>query len=138
MPEEERESLRDQLRRNPDRTNWGPPTPPPPPPPAPPVPPYPYPYAPVPQKRRVGHVVALVVGGFLFVLGAGLYVWVNQAYSLCQSGVGEFGQALSQTIAFRCGIVSMIHSTSVILLVVGGITAVIGALIRVGRSSGNG
>lgn len=71
----------------------------------------------------------------LFVVGAGMYVRVNQGYSMCQSSVGVFGQAVSSTTAFRCGVVSMIYAVSLVLLAAGGITALIGAPVRLGRSS---
>jgi hypothetical protein len=111
-----------------DRPTWGPPTPPP--------YPYPYPYAPVPQKKPgIGHIVAYIVGGVLFAVGAFMFVWANQGYGMCQSSVGVLGQAANSTTASMCGVFGVVHSVSLILLAAGGITALIGALVRMGRSS---
>jgi hypothetical protein len=104
-----------------DRGPWGPHYPPP------------YPYPPVPQKRPVGHIVAYIVGGVLFAVGAVAYIWANQGYNVCQSSVGVIGQAMSSDAAFKCGIVNTIHAMSLVLLAAGGITALIGALVRMGR-----
>jgi hypothetical protein len=109
-----------------DRGPWGPPPPPS----------YPYPYPPYPQKKPgVGHIVAYIVGGTLFAVGAAAYVRVNQGYNVCKSGLGVFGQAVSSGVAYRCGIVNMIHAVSLVLLAAGAITALIGALVRLGRSN---
>jgi hypothetical protein len=75
------------------------------------------------------------VGGVLFVAGGALFVWAHQGYGMCQSGMGEFGQAVSSSVAFKCGVIGTIYSVSLVVMAAGIVTAFIGALVRMGRGN---
>jgi hypothetical protein len=111
----------------------GPGRPPTPPPPGPPPPPH-YPYYAAPQRPAgSGHIAAYIIGCVMLAFGAVLYIWVNDAYSKCDSGLGAFAQALSADAAEKCAVVGKIHTLSLLLLAAGGLTVLIGFLVQASR-----
>jgi len=110
----------------------GPFPPPPPPPPGNfgPPPGYGQPWQSMPQiqqpQRRGGSVLTAmtVVFGVLAALGLFLSLLIGHDASTCNSGIGEFAQALDQQAASQCSTVNTAHAALEVVTVVLGVACI--------------
>jgi hypothetical protein len=80
------------------------------------------------QRKKTG-VVAVALGVVLFVAGIVDHLFAAPKAALCQSDIGQIGQVLDNTVAHDCGLVTAIESAVGWLLVVGILSAVLGAAV---------
>jgi hypothetical protein len=80
-------------------------------------------------RRKKTGVVALAAGVVLFLAGIADHLVAAPKAALCQSGIGQIGQAVDSTVAHDCGLVTALESAVGWLLVVGVLAAVFGAAV---------
>jgi hypothetical protein len=80
-------------------------------------------------QRKTTGVVALVLGVVLFIAGIVDHAFAAPKADLCQSGIGQIGQAIDNTVAHDCGLVTALESAVGWLLAAGVLAAVLGAAV---------
>jgi hypothetical protein len=80
-------------------------------------------------QRKTTGVVALVLGVVLFIGGLVDHAFAAPKAALCQSGIGEIGQAIDNTVAHDCGLVTALESAVGWLLATGILAAALGAAV---------
>ena len=100
-------------------------------------------------RRKKTGVTAVVAGAVLFVAGLADHAFAAPKAALCQSGLGQFAQALDGAVAADCGLVTILEAATGWLLAAGLLAALIGAAVlgaarvtrplgAAGRFRGNG
>lgn len=80
-------------------------------------------------RRKTTGVIVLAAGLVLFVGGIVDHALAAPKAALCQSGIGQIGQAIDGTVAHGCGLVTALESAVGWLLAVGVLAAICGAAI---------
>lgn len=80
-------------------------------------------------RRRATGVAAVVLGAILFVAGLIDHWVVAPKSALCQSGIGQIGQAIDTTVAHDCGLVNALEAAVGWLLVLGVLAVIFGAYV---------
>lgn len=80
-------------------------------------------------RRKKTGVIAVVTGVVLLVAGLIDHAFAAPRAALCQSGLGQFAQALDGSLAHDCGLVTALEAATGWLLVLGVLTAVFGAAV---------
>src|SRR5579863_6451193 len=80
-------------------------------------------------RRRATGVAAAVVGTVLFVAGLIDHWVVAPKSALCQSGIGQIGQAIDTTVAHDCGLVNALESAVGWLIVLGVLIVIFGVYV---------
>jgi len=80
-------------------------------------------------RRRATGVAAVVLGAILFVGGLIDHWVVAPKSALCQSGIGQIGQAIDTTVAHDCGLVNALEAAVGWLLVLGVLAVIFGAYV---------
>jgi uncharacterized membrane protein HdeD (DUF308 family) len=82
------------------------------------------------MRRRNGTgIAALALGVVLLIAGVIDHQVVASKSALCQSGLGQIGQALDDTVAHDCGLVTDLESAVAWLLAVGVLALILGAVL---------
>src|ERR1700683_1067677 len=80
-------------------------------------------------RRRATGVAAVVVGAILLVAGLIDHWVVAPKSALCQSGIGQIGQAIDTTVAHDCGLVNALEAAVGWLLLLGGPGVIFGVYV---------
>jgi hypothetical protein len=80
-------------------------------------------------RRRATGVAAVVLGAILFVAGLIDHWVVAPKSALCQSGIGQIGQAIDTTVAHDCGLVNALETAVGWLLVLGVLAVIFGLYV---------
>jgi hypothetical protein len=80
-------------------------------------------------RRRATGVAAVVLGAILFVAGLIDHWVVAPKSALCQSGIGQIGQAIDTTVAHDCGLVNALEAAVGWLLVLGVLAVIFGLYV---------
>jgi uncharacterized membrane protein HdeD (DUF308 family) len=80
-------------------------------------------------QRKATGIVALVLGAALIIAGIVDHLAVASKSALCQSGIGQIGQALDDTVAHDCGLATTLESAVGWLLVTGILALILGAVV---------
>ena len=80
-------------------------------------------------RRKTTGVAALAAGAVLLIAGVVDHLFAAPKAALCQSGIGQIGQAVDDTVAHDCGLVTALESAVGWLLVAGILAAVLGAVV---------
>ena len=80
-------------------------------------------------RRKTTGVIVLALGLVLFIAGIADHTFIASKADLCQSDIGQIGQAIDNTVAHDCGLVTGLESAVGWLLVAGILTAVFGAAV---------
>jgi len=80
-------------------------------------------------RRKKTGVISVLAGVVLFVAGLLDHAFAAPKAALCQSGLGQFAQALDGSVAHDCGLVTTLEAATGWLLVTGTLTAVLGAAV---------
>jgi predicted acyltransferase len=75
-------------------------------------------------RKQLTGVIALVAGVVLLAGGIVAHLFAAPKAALCDSGIGQIGQAFDNTVAHDCGLVTALES-AVGWLIVAGILAVL-------------
>lgn len=68
----------------------------------------------------------------MLLLGGGLFgsFWEDSNHNACNSGLGQYGQAVSENIARHCGIYNSIFYVAIVVTIVGAALLVAAVLVR--------
>jgi hypothetical protein len=80
-------------------------------------------------RRRATGVAAVVLGAILLVAGLIDHWVVAPKSALCQSGIGQIGQAIDTTVAHDCGLVNALEAAVGWLLVLGVLAVIFGLYV---------
>ena len=80
-------------------------------------------------RRRATGVAAAALGAVLFVAGLVDHWVVAPKSALCQSGIGQIGQAIDTTVAHDCGLVNALEAAVGWLLVFGVLAVIFGVFV---------
>jgi hypothetical protein len=80
-------------------------------------------------RRKKTGVIAVVAGALLLVAGLADHLFAAPKAALCQSGLGQFAQALDGTLTTDCGLVTTLEAATGWLLILGLLTAASGAAV---------
>jgi hypothetical protein len=80
-------------------------------------------------RRRATGVAAVVLGAILFVAGLIDHWVVAPKSALCQSGIGQIGQAIDTTVAHDCGLVNGLEAAVGWLLILGVLAVIFGVYV---------
>jgi hypothetical protein len=80
-------------------------------------------------RRKTTGVIALALGAVLFIASIVDHLFAAPKAALCQSDIGQIGQAFDGTVAHDCGLVTALESAVGWLLVAGVLAAVSGAAV---------
>jgi hypothetical protein len=80
-------------------------------------------------RRRATGVAAVVLGAILFVAGLIDHWVVAPKSALCQSGIGQIGQAIDTTVAHDCGLVNGLEAAVGWLLALGVLAVIFGGYV---------
>jgi hypothetical protein len=80
-------------------------------------------------QRKTTGVVALVLGVVLFTAGIVDHEIIAPKNALCQSPVGQIGQAFDNTVQHDCGLVTTLESLVGWLLALGILGALLGVIV---------
>src|ERR1700683_1467304 len=80
-------------------------------------------------RRRATGVAAVVVGAILLVAGLIDHWVVAPKSALCQSGIGQIGQAIDTTVAHDCGLVNALEAAVGWLLILGVLAVIFGVYV---------
>jgi hypothetical protein len=80
-------------------------------------------------QRRATGVAAVVLGAILFVASLIDHWVVAPKSALCQSGIGQIGQAIDTTVAHDCGLVNALEAAVGWLLVLGVLAVIFGLYV---------
>ncbi len=81
------------------------------------------------RRQRATGVAAVALGGVLFVAGLIDHWVVAPKSALCQSGIGQIGQAIDTTVAHDCGLVNTLEAAVGWLLVLGVLAIIFGVFV---------
>jgi uncharacterized membrane protein HdeD (DUF308 family) len=82
-------------------------------------------------RKQLTGVIALVAGVVLLAGGIVDHVLAAPKAALCDSGIGQVGQALDNTVAHDCGLVTALESAVGWLIVVGVLALLLGIAVLV-------
>jgi hypothetical protein len=80
-------------------------------------------------RQKAAGITALALGVILLIAGIIDHEIVAPKSALCQSGIGQIGQALDDTVAHDCGLVTTLESAVGWLLAIGALALILGAVI---------
>ena len=80
-------------------------------------------------RRRATGIAAVVLGAILFVAGLIDHWVVAPKSALCQSGIGQIGQAIDTTVAHDCGLVNGLEAAVGWLLILGVLAVIFGGYV---------
>jgi hypothetical protein len=81
------------------------------------------------RRRKATGIAALALGVVLLLAAVVDHQVVASKSALCQSGLGQIGQALDDTVAHDCGLVTALESAVGWLLAVGVLALLLGAVL---------
>jgi hypothetical protein len=81
------------------------------------------------KRRKATGIAALALGVVLLIAGVIDHQVVASKSALCQSGLGQIGQALDDTVAHDCGLVTALESAVGWFLAVGVLALILGAVV---------
>ena len=81
------------------------------------------------RRRKATGIAAVALGVVLLIAGVIDHQVVASKSALCQSGLGQLGQALDDTVAHDCGLVTALESAVGWFLAVGVLALILGAVV---------
>src|ERR1700722_7111894 len=81
------------------------------------------------RRRKATGIAALALGVVLLIAGVIDHQVVASKSALCQSGLGQLGQALDDTVAHDCGLVTALESAVGWFLAVGVLALILGGVV---------
>jgi hypothetical protein len=87
-------------------------------------------------RRKTTGVVALAFGIVLLVAAIADHAFAAPKAALCQSDIGQVGQAFDGTVAHDCGLVTTLESAVGWLVVTAALALVLGALVLYNSRAG--
>src|ERR1700733_12790644 len=81
------------------------------------------------RRRKATGIVALALGVVLLIAAVIDHQVVASKSALCQSGLGQIGQALDDTVAHDCGLVTALESAVGWFLAVGVLALILGVAV---------
>jgi hypothetical protein len=83
------------------------------------------------ERKQLTAIIAVVAGVVLLVGGIVDHTFAAPKAALCNSGLGQLGQALDGTVAHDCGLVTALESAVGWLIVVGLLALLLGLVVLV-------
>jgi len=81
------------------------------------------------RRRKATGIAAVALGVVLLIAGVIDHQVVASKSALCQSGLGQLGQALDDTVAHDCGLVTALESAVGWFLAVGVLALILGVVV---------
>jgi hypothetical protein len=83
------------------------------------------------ERKQLTAIIAVVAGMVLLVGGIVDHAFAAPKAALCNSGLGQLGQALDGTVAHDCGLVTALESAVGWLIVVGLLALLLGLVVLI-------
>lgn len=88
-------------------------------------------------RKQLTGVIALVAGVVLLAGGIVAHLFAAPKAALCDSGIGQIGQAFDNTVAHDCGLVTALESAVGWLIVAGILAVLLGIAVLVNSRLAN-